>query len=409
MDSQRAASVPAEIDPARYSRMKRAVRPCPILFVNATSEIGGADVDLLEICRHLDRDRVSAVVVLPGRGPLSAQFEAAGARLVYCDTAPIKRFRTLTQAVAYPLRLAVVTVTLWRLIRRERATVVHVNTVVLPAAGYAAKLAGVTCVWHVREIELLQRSRVIGALLRWSIRTCANRVVAISSAVAEGLGGWAQSRTRVIYHGVDTTRFTPDINDRTLREEWSIPSEARVVGYVGRLAPIKGLSYLVTAFAQVHARRADAFLLLVGPILSYHDHVAELRRQVKELDLRECVRFVTECADVPAAIRAMDVVVIPSVVPEGLGLAILESLSCGKPVIATNHGGPVEILRGCAAGRLVPPRDPGAIASAVSDLLDVPDVRRRALSAEARRWVLRYFSVERMIAELMGVYEMAGP
>jgi glycosyltransferase involved in cell wall biosynthesis len=394
---------------ARCSAAGVHVGPCRLLFVNATSEIGGADVDLLEICRHLDHSRVSTVVVLPGRGPLSAQFEAAGARLVYCDTAPIKRFRTLTQAVTYPLRLAMATVALWRLIQLEHATVVHVNTVVLPAAGYAAKLAGVTCVWHVREIELLQRSRVVGALLRWSIRTCADRIVAISSAVAEGLGEWAQSRTRVIYHGVDTTRFTPDINDRKLRDELGIPPGARVVGYVGRLSPIKGLSYLISAFAQVHARRVDTFLLLVGPVLSYQDHVAALRRQVNELDLRQYVKFVTECADVPAAFRAMDVVVMPTVVPEGLGLAILESLSCGKPVIATDHGGPVEILRDCAAGRPVPPRDAEAIANAVSDLLELPDERRQAMSTEARRWVLRRFSVERMIAELMGVYEMVAP
>lgn len=382
-------------------------RPCRILFVNSTSEIGGADVDLLEICRCLDRRRFSPIVVLPYEGPLSPEFEAAGVRMVYCDTAPVKRFRRVREIVGYPCRLLWTVVTLWRLIRQEGIHIVHVNTAVLPAAGYAARLAGAFCVWHVREIELLQQSRIVGAFLRTSMRICANRIVAISHAVAAGLGPWAAGRTRVIYHGVDTDRFAPNATDCAVRNEYHIPGDAAVIGYVGRLSPIKGLSGLVTAFAEIRRRRCDAYLLLVGPVLGYQAHVEDLQRKVNDLGLAESVIFATACHDVASAIRAMDVVVIPTLVPEGLGLAILESLAIGRPVVATNHGGPVEILADCPAGRLVPPRNAAAIATAVGEILDAPEDRRRALSSETRAWAIERFSIHRMITELMDLYVVA--
>ncbi len=382
-------------------------RPCRILFVNSTSEVGGADVDLLEICRCLDRGRFSPIVVLPHEGPLSLRFEAAGVRMVYCDTAPVKHFRTVGEIVGYPCRLLWTVVTLWRLIRREGVQIVHVNTAVLPAAGYAAWLAGAFCVWHVREIELLQRSRIVGAFLRTSMRICASRIVAISHAVAAGLGPWATARTRVIYHGVDIERFVPNASDCAVRNEYHIPGDAAVIGYVGRLSPIKGLSGLITAFSEVRGSRRDAYLLLVGPVLGYQAHVEDLQREANDLGLAEFVIFATACEDVASAIRAMDVVVIPTLVPEGLGLAILESLATGRPVVATNHGGPVEILADCLAARLIPPRNSAAIATAVTEILDAPEDRRRALSAEARAWAVERFGIHRMITELMDVYRVA--
>jgi len=378
-------------------------RPVRVLFVNGTSEIGGADIDLLEICRPLDRSRYEVTVVLPHPGPLSADFEATGAKLVYLDPAPIKSFRRLGQFLAYPLRFVRAMLTLARLVRQERVTLVHVNTAMLPAAGLAAKLAGVPCVWHVREIELLQRSRLVGALLRGCIRICADRVIAISWAVADELGSALQSKTSVIYHGVDLRRFSP--GKSSLRTELRLPPSAKIVGYVGRLAPIKGLSYLIAALPLILQHLPETHLVLAGPVLGYGEHVAELQRQVEKLELSDRVLFLSNHTEPPDVMRALDLLVLPSVVPEGLGIVILEGLATGKPVIATNCGGPVEILNGCAAGRLVPPRDARAIAEAAVELLSLPAERCQALSLHARQWAVERFSVQRMIGELMEVYE----
>jgi len=376
-----------------------------ILFVNSTSEIGGADIDLLEICRHLDQHRFRCTVVLPRHGPLSAKFLATGARVIYLDPAPLKRFTNLTQLLLFPLRTVLAIFNLWRLIQREKPAIIHINTAVLPAAAIAARLAGVRCVWHIREIELIQRSRIIGSLLRTCIWLCSDRIVAVSEAVAAVIGATARPKVSIIYHGVDTERFQPREINQALRHKLHLPASARVIGFIGRLAPIKGLEYLIQALHQILQVTPDAYLLLVGPDSGYKEYVAGLYEQTAKLGLDEHVLFLSGQNDVSEVIHGMDLLVLPTIIPEGLGLVLLEALASGKVAIATNHGGPVEILSGCSAGRLVPPKDAAALAQAVIELLNLSAEQQHLLSQTARAWALERFSIERMIAELSQVYE----
>ena len=340
-----------------------------IMFVNGTSEIGGADVDLLEICRHLDKSRFCLTVVLPKAGPLSDDFLATGAQLIYIDPAPIKRFRQPIEWISYPWRFFLAIVNLWGLIRRIKPAIVHINSAVLPSAAFAARLARVPCLWHIREIELLQRSRIVGAFLLGCIQTFPDRIVTISISVATSLNLASNPKVCTVYHGVDTDRFFPTDDNYEIRAKMGIPEFARVIGYVGRLAPIKGLEYLIEAFGNIHQQFSESYLLLTGPVLSYHEYFNSLSEQVNRLGLSKYVRFILDGPDISVIMRALDVLVLPTIVPEGLGIVILEGLSSGIPVIATNQGGPEEILNGCDAGWLVPPKDSQSITDAVFSLL----------------------------------------
>jgi glycosyltransferase involved in cell wall biosynthesis len=379
-------------------------KPTQILFVNSTSEIGGADIDLLLICSHLQRDRYEPKVVLPHAGPLCGEFSSRGIPLIYLDPAPLKRFITAAQILSYPWRVGRAAWALFRLIRQEQVDIVHVNTAVLPAAGLAARLAGVKCVWHIREIEILQRSIVIGALLRWCIWACADRIIAISEAVGKGLGAPARDTLQVIYHCLDTTHFYPGAINQAVRREFKIPAKAKVIGYIGRISPIKGLGYLITALGLIRRQYPETYLLLVGPVLGYQRHLEELHRLVEDQNLTEWVIFSEERQDILEILRAVDVVVLPTVIPEGLGKVLLEGLACGKPVIATNQGGPLEILRDCAAARLVPPRDSTAIAQALQYFWELPPARQQELSQEGYELVKQQHSMSKMIENLEEVY-----
>jgi glycosyltransferase involved in cell wall biosynthesis len=340
---------------------------------------------------------------LPHPGPLSAAFEAADVEILYLDSAPLKNFRHPGQFFAYPLRFVAAVVALASLIRTKRPALVHINTAVLPAAGLAAKVTGTPCVWHVREIELLQRSRLVGSFLRWCIRFCASRVIAISQAVATELGVRIRPKVTVVYHGVDLNRFHP--GQSGLFAQLGFYRSARVIGYVGRLSPVKGLNYLVSALQIVLQRMPETYLVLAGPVLGYEKYVGDLKEQVNASGLADRVIFLDSRTDVSDLIRGLDLLVLPTTVPEGLGIVILEGLASGKPVIATSRGGPVEILTGCGAGRLVPAGDAQAIADAALELLSLRADERRKLGQEARRWAVERFSVQRMIKQLIGIYE----
>lgn len=374
-----------------------------VLFVNGTSERGGADTDLLGVCQGLSELGVQPIVALPALGPLSRAFVDARCTVHYLDSAPVKRVRGIADVVSLVARVATAVVTLLSLLRRLRPDIIHVNSATIPAAAWAGRLAGVPVVWHLREIELITRSRVFAMLLFASLRLCADRIVAISGAVRDTLPPDLRARTVVIHHGVDTATYCWPSPGTSARARFGLRDADRVIGFVGRLSPIKGIDVLIDALNILRENDHSTRLLIVGPELGYADHVAELRARVDRLSFGDHVVFAGEVAggaDLAQVYWAIDALVLPTLVPEGLGLVLLEALACGIPVVATNHGGPVEILRDCAAARMVPPGDPPALAAALADLLP----RSRDLAPIAREYAVERFGLERPAAALHALY-----
>jgi len=117
------------------------------------------------------------------------------------------------------------------------------------------------------------------------------------------------------------------------------------------------------------------------------------------------VEFAGFRRDVQVLLAAMDVFVLPSSSPEPLGLVVLEAMAAGTPVVATAHGGPVELLHQGESGLLVPPADGGAIAAAVARILSEPDLQARLVREGRAR--AQEFSIERHVEALVEVYGRA--
>jgi glycosyltransferase involved in cell wall biosynthesis len=169
-------------------------------------------------------------------------------------------------------------------------------------------------------------------------------------------------------NGVDSARFHP--RDRQAsRAALGVPDDARVVLFVGRLEPQKGIHELLDAFEQVRARVRRATLALVGDGVSTGDVRARTARWEAG-----AVRILGSLppGEVAAWMGACDIMTLPSWA-EGTPNVVLEALASGRPVVATRVGGIPDVLADERAGILVPPRDAGALATAL----------RQAL---ARRW-----------------------
>ncbi|MGH7151860.1 MAG: glycosyltransferase, partial [Planctomycetota bacterium] len=202
-----------------------------------------------------------------------------------------------------------------------------------------------------------------------------------------------------IPHGVNASAIAGD--GSRVRREFSIPTEAPVAVTVARLDPMKGHGVLLEAAAQVVRTLPETRFLLVGggPI------EPELRAQARGLGLGRSVIFAGMRSDVPDLLRAADVFVLPSLDDrEGFGIALLEAMACGLPIVASRAGGIPEAVPDGSAGTLVPPRDPVSLASAILLLLGDP-VRRRALGAEGRRLVEGRFSMGAFVRRTEEFYE----
>ncbi|SDD13839.1 phosphatidylinositol alpha-1,6-mannosyltransferase [Geodermatophilus telluris] len=213
------------------------------------------------------------------------------------------------------------------------------------------------------------------------------------SRLAPALVG--RTRLAQLSPGVDVDRFTPAADGAQVRRRHGL-GEGPVVVCVSRLVPRKGQDVLVAAWPRVLARHPGAQLLLVGggPL------EADLRRAVAARGLERSVVLAGPVppARLPEHYAAGDVFAMPcrtrrgGLDVEGLGMVYLEAAACGLPVVAGTSGGAPEAVRDGETGTVVgDPRDPAAVADAVTALLDDP-ARARALGAAGRAWVEQRWS-----------------
>jgi glycosyltransferase involved in cell wall biosynthesis len=195
-----------------------------------------------------------------------------------------------------------------------------------------------------------------------------------------------------------------------MRQRLGLPTAAPVIGCVARLMRWKGQAILVDAFAQVRRSLPDARLVLVGAPSDRApdgrgDYADFLARRAAELGVADAVVFagVIPTAQMPHVYGAIDVLAHPSF-EEPFGLAVVEAMACGRPVIATGAGGIPEIIRDGVHGQLVPAQQPASLARALLHLLQQPMLSDQ-LGRAGRARVLDAFSPARQAEVMLGVYQ----
>jgi glycosyltransferase involved in cell wall biosynthesis len=337
--------------------------------------------------------------MLPDRGPLAADLEAAGVEVM------IRRVSVIRRGLAHPRGVVSVAVAaagdavaLGRLIRERAVAIVHSNTSVVLGGAAAAASARVPHVWHVREIY----SRFGGA---WPVHRrllgTARALPCVSHATAAQFAGAAN--VQVIPDGlaVDARRAPRS----TAREALGLPADAPVIAVLGRISDWKGQDVLVRALAEPPLRELGAIGLIAGDAWPGAD---ERRAAVLELAGRlgvfERLRLVGFRNDVENVYGAADVIAVPSTAPDPLPGSAVEAAAAGCAVVAAAHGGLPEIIRDGVTGRLVTPGDAGAFAGALRGLIDDPGERER-LGAAAARDVRVRFAPALLLGSIQSLYD----
>ena len=186
-------------------------------------------------------------------------------------------------------------------------------------------------------------------------------------------------------------------------QSWRLADSVRsIVLLPGRLTSWKGQSVLIEALARIG--RHDVCCVLVGSDQGRRRYADGLIRHAEALGIADRVRLVGECDDMPAALMLADVVVHASTRPEAFGRVVIEAQAMGRPVIASDLGGPIETVEQGITGWRVPPGDAGALASAIEAALALPEEQRVALGERAREEVLQRCTVAAMQAATLEVY-----
>lgn len=290
-----------------------------------------------------------------------------------------------------------------RFVRSEarglRAGIIYVNTSSLLAAALVGRPGRARLVWHVHELVL--RPRVLAWAFRWAPVITADRVIAISEAVRAHLtpGGIGKHKVVRIYNGIEP--FSPVGPAR--RD----PHHPRVA-FIGRLNRWKGYDVFLHAVSLVAAEFPSAeFHFLGSPPPGEEWRVDDLSAEVERLGLADRTTIAGFRDDLPDLLGGLDVVAAPSVWPEPFGLVLLEAMSAGCAVVASNHGAAPELVEDGRSGLLVRPSDAEALAQALRTLLGNPGLRAR-LGVEARERASRFTdaayvsAIQRLLVELDG-------
>lgn len=300
---------------------------------------------------------------------------------------------------------------LHRMVRTLEPDVVHLHFCVLfSLLPFALRAGGARTVLATEHISLpfARRSLPRDLLVRARNRAClqlVTRLLPVSEYVQRRLlvsDHVPRSKTAVLYNGIDLTRYQPPAESRAaIRRRLGLPPDALVVSAVGQLIQAKGFNHLVDAAHRLGDR---ATFLIVGDGAER----PALADQIARLEIGERVRLLGKRDDVHDILGATDVFVCPSVWDEALGYVILEAMSVGLPAIASRVGGIPEVVSDGETGVLVPPRDAGALAAAIGQLLDDPAARER-LGRAGRRAVEARFSLDGAIERTIALYhELAG-
>lgn len=315
-----------------------------------------------------------------------------------------------------PLRDVRSVVALSRSLRQQRYEIVHAHTpkggLIGMAAAALARVPGRIYTVHglASETEQGLRRRLIEAAERCSCRL-AHRVLAVSPSLRDLL-----AQRRICPHekvailgagsacGIDLNRFrrTPELRAEAarLRSELGIPAEARVIGFVGRLVPDKGVHTLVTAFSALAKRFADVWLLVVGDL---EPHRGQLdARTLQTLSTHPRIRRVPFTDQIERCYAAMDLLTLPTR-REGFGLVLLEAGALGLPVVATRVTGCVDAVLDGETGLLVPPDNPHALRAAIERLIADAELAQR-LGQAARARVERDFSEPHLVQAHLDLY-----
>ena len=298
---------------------------------------------------------------------------------------------------------------IYRLIKRIKPHIVHTHTSKAGVLGrLAACLARVPIIIHTPHGHVFHSyygyimTKII-VLVERILSLMTDKITALTDRERDEHleQGVASIEKYVIIHsGVMLQQImNTNIDVETGKKEFDIPQNSNVIGVVGRLVPIKGHKYLVSAAKRIIKEFGNTVFVFVGD--GYLE--ARLQRQAESLGVRKNIIFAGWRNDVIKILGLFDVLVLPSL-NEGMGKVLIEGMALGKPIVASSVGGIIDLVKNGDNGILVPPRDSDGLSDAILNL-----IRNKKLAQElgknGKAKVYPEYDTTVMIRQIEDLYE----
>jgi glycosyltransferase involved in cell wall biosynthesis len=358
-----------------------------ILHISSAVNFGGGEKHILDLCRGLQERGHEAFVALRPTSKWQS-------RLDFLPEGNIFHVSIRNSFGVFSARRIA------EFVREREIDIIHAHVArdYIPAsiAAMASKRAKFILTRHVLF--------PLKPFNRFALRNL-SKAVAVSAGVEESLANiFPKKKIRMISNGIEIASLSDEerkICRQEFREFHDVPQEVPLIGTVGELTPLKGQRDFVLAASEVAKKHQNARFIIVGldnsPGRKFR---RELKRLVSVLGLEDSFLWLDWADDLPALLASLDIYVSPSHT-ESFGIATLEAMAVGIPVIATRTQGSRELLRD--EKLLVPVSDPVALAKRISSMIDDSECRQ-IVSELLKRRAADEYSIEKMIASIESLY-----
>ncbi len=365
-----------------------------ILQVIPAIGIGGAEIGTIEISSYMKKRGWEVIVTSSG-----------GSLMNKLDYRKIKHVK-LPLNSKNPLIIFFNIFTLAWIIKKYKVKIVHVRSRA-PAWSVYYACSMIRGVKLVSTVHGAYNNQNIFKKIYNSIMLRSVKIVAISKYIKNYLlENYKFTRKKkekivIIPRGVDTERFNPlNIDSKrlfSLTNHWELPDGIPVILFPSRIAPFKGHKTLLKAIKILKKDLKIKFIcVMIGLAKKGSNYQAEIKSFIEENDLFDYVKFTGLCSDMPAAYKISDIVVSPADKPEGFGRIIIESQSMERPVIASAHGGSLELIKDNYNGILFKPKNEHDLADKLKYLLGLSKEEKKRIVKRAKTLVKEKYNIDRM-------------
>lgn len=370
-----------------------------VAYIDHTAKWSGGEVALFNILTHIG-EQINPLVILAEEGTLAERLREKGidVRIIPMDESIRSRGRNAVNlgAPAAAIKLLSYGRKLAPLLKEEKVDCVHTNS--LKSALYgaiAAKKAGIPLIWHIRDhIGTPYLKPVVAKVIRLLSRLLPNGVIANSHSTLNALELPRSKKTLVVY-----SAFAKAIGNGIGKRD---QKDFNVL-LVGRLAHWKGQHIVLEAAKSFKDKPNVKFWLAGDALFGEETYKQELLQKIEKDNITN-VSLLGHVDDIQGLMNTADLLIHTSVTPEPFGQVIVEGMAAGLPVIASNEGGPVEIVVPGETGLLIEPGDPKLLAESIQWMLDHPEERKR-MAASGMKRVKEHFVIENTVKDIVDYYK----